>query len=185
MPKFTNKTMYARGEAIPSSVRSAMTIMPPPMITDDGGFVEYDPQFVQKYEDLRHMKQRFIVYVEERIDEDAAERDNYRYEMIVRCMSCIEDMQVILAAAKHLMLIGTYQLRRGENDKLDIELENNYIEVNMTAPFENIQLDDDNAIFKPVLYDADFRRSVWIGLFESAGYRVSWGNALNIKRKQT
>jgi len=185
MPKFTNKTMYARGEAIPSSVRSAMTIMPPLMHTEDGGFIQYAPQFVQKYEDMRQMKQRFTIYVEERINEEAANMETYRYEMMVRCMSCIADMQVILAAAKHLGLIGSFQLRRDENDKLDAEFESNYIEVETSAPFENIQLDEDNAVFKSILYDADFRKGVWIGLFEAAGYRVSWGNALNIKRKQT
>lgn len=183
MPHITNKnsiTVY--GEAISPSVKSAMTIMPLPMRTDDGEVVPYAQEFVQRYADLADMKRKFRVYVEEYVQDDSRGDDYIQYAMIVRGLSNDADMQLILNAAKHMCIISSWSMRRCENDHLDSSLDPNYIEVCMRPYMETILIDDGYVVHKPLLLSAEFRNKIWIELFEAAGYIVCWGNAINVKR---
>lgn len=172
-----------RGSRISLNVREQMTVCPPPNTTPEGDVLPYPKSYVQRYADLRAMKQAHPIYIEEDLDDSEEYHTTTKFRMLIRCLSSDADLQVIMAAAKHLDLVSQYTIKRGENDQLDPSLEISYLEILYTIGNHTVCIGDELEHIVYFSLSKDERARMWVGLFEAAGYRVKWGNALNIKRR--
>lgn len=173
---------HEEGVRISQDVRNLMSICPPPLTTPDGEVLPYPASFVQRYEDVRAMKQRSPIYIEEELDDSEDYHTTTKFRMLIRCLSSDADLRVIMAAAQHLELVSQYTIKRGENDQLDPAFEIDYYEVLYTLSRHSVMIDDnvERQVYTDITQQE--RKAIWICLFEAAGYKVSWGNALNIRR---
>ena len=183
----SNKNPSNAGKRIPQSIKDGMTIMPPPVSTLDGDLLPYPAEYAQHYADLAAIKRQHPIYIEEHVEDENAKgfASHLCYQMTIRCMSSAEDLRVILDAAAHLGLISTYRIERGEVDTLDPELEMNYIVVHSSIGSVDMNITEGAPVVNVPIYVQDRKRKeIWIGLFDAAGYRVEWGNALNIRKRK-
>lgn len=143
----------------------------------------YAEDVLRRCDDQARWKQSFTVYVED-VLEDACRQYGVapRFLMVIRGMSCTADLYIILCAARHLGLTSHYSVNVGYNERLSDEYERGYIEVSYTAGIRVVELDDETMVEEPIALSETERRNIWTGLFEAAGYRVSFGNATSVPK---
>lgn len=174
---------------ITPEARRSMTLLPPPPYTPDGDILCPSDDVVSRYGDIRQMKQRTMVRIEEELYEVAAHADgNVYYILTVVCMSSRADLDVILASARHLGLVSRADVIYDYKEELDPQYEKNCIEVRCEIGYETLQTAvdgfDDSAVMRdyPIRLSLGERRRIWMGLFEAAGYRAQWGGTLNVRK---
>ena len=170
---------------ISKEVRESMTVCPPPVYTLDGRIMPYSDDMMSRYADMAEMKRRLLIHVCDEYDYGYAQQGQAQYQMhmIIRCMSCDADLEVILRAALHLGLIGRYSVERKRRDGLDASLEAGYIEVKYCAADVCIDVDQEYHVHTALHIDYRERQRIWQGLFEAMGYRVRFDGAMNIRRQ--
>lgn len=176
-------------------VRKHMQVQPPPPYEVDrqtGALYTAPPlpeSEAQRYANYAAEKKRRPIYIEEDVDDYAYPEDTALVHRLlrIRCMSSDYDLSVILAAARHLLLIDKAEVVRRVNDELPDVYERTLIEVHYVTATEVIterkdRYSGDIQRRIDVKIDAVYRNTCWRNLFEAAGYVVKWGNALNIRR---
>lgn len=141
-----------------------------------------------RYEDLRLMKQRTIVRIEEEKDIRNRNDMSHRYTLGIVCLSNDADLEVILAAARHLGLLDSYEVVRRYKEALDERYEKNFIEISLSVGTVELAISSDiidgspHCETVPLMLSLGERRRIWLDLFEAAGYKVQWGGTLNVRR---
>lgn len=177
-PKFVEMSKFQF--PIPQHIKQGMTLLPTPMHTKGGDIVPYPEHVLQRYADMREMKQRVVVRYEESLDADFYP-DHTRYVMTVLYMSADADLEIIFAAARHLGMVGHYDIKRVYKEELDDRYEKNCLMAYYQCPTERVDVDYDTYLELPVVTGIEQRRKIWEGLFEAAGYRVEYGKVLNAR----
>lgn len=173
---------------IPNAVRERMSVSPPPAWSQDGEVLPVPEAEVRRYADLRLMKQRAVVRIEEDIDDTRWGVAGHNYILGVVCMPNDADLKVILAAARHLGLLERYELIRDYKERLDERYEKNFVEIRVSVGCEVLRVTSDVVDGSPrnetfsIMLSLGERRQIWLGLFEAAGYRVQWGGTLNVRK---
>lgn len=162
-----------------------MTLLPPPSYTKDGRLLPVtDPDTLRRYADMAAMKRRSWIYVEERLDVSKDHDTDTCFRMLIRCMSSDADLELVFSAASELGLVGAHwRTDWGFEEALSEQYERNYVEVRYESGTFVQNLDDEEFRVLPIYLSASERRRIWMGLFEAAGYKVKWGDALNVKRR--
>lgn len=162
-----------------------MTLSPPPSYTKDGDLLYVtDADILRRYADMAAMKSRRLVYVEERLDVSRDPETSTCFRMLLRCMSSEADLELIFSAASALGLVGAHwRVEEGYEEALSERYEHSYVEVRYESGTYIQSLDDEEFRALPVYLSAFERKRIWMGLFEAAGYKVKWGNALNVRRR--
>lgn len=182
----TNRVNFVfAGERITPAVRSSMSLMPPPVMTHDGEAIPYDDDYVSRYADLAEMKKKYPLWMEDSLDDEVPGPDRtLRRKLFIRCLSSDGDLLLILAAARHLELISSFSVERGETEHLAKNLESGYIIVHYSLAVTEIPVDVDASVFLPNCVDERRIREIWRGLFKAAGYRPRFDTARNVRRQR-
>lgn len=173
---------------VPSAVRQRMSIAPTPLYSADGTVIGMSAREASHYEDLRLMKQRTTIRIEEELDDWNRIDMSHRYILGIVCLSNDADLEVILAAARHLGLLDRYEVLRRYKEALDDRYEKNFIEIRLSVGTVELAVSSDivdgspRCETVPLMLSLGERRRIWLGLFEAAGYKVQWGGTLNVRR---
>lgn len=172
-----------------------MQIQPPPPyeVDDQFGTLLVAPPLPeeqqQRYASYLAEKKRHPIYIEEDIDDYAYPDDRTLTHRLlrIRCMPSDYDLSVIIAAAKHMLLLDKAEVIRTCNEDISDVYERTLVEVHYTTATQVITERIDRYTGNinrriDVKVDANYRNACWRNLFEAAGYRVKWGNVLNIRR---
>ena len=178
MPHITN--------SIAEDIKSKLTIVPPPMLNRrTGELIPYASAGDVRYKDMAIIKANNVVYIDEELDVYDHPGSHSHYRMMIRRMPWKADLQLILAAAQHMLLIGPYKMLYDRREGLSPDMESGFWDVKYTLPNENIRADADTFCMKEVNIQYEHRKRIWIELFAAMGHKVKWGNSvLNVRKRR-
>lgn len=190
-------SMSSFATVIPLSVRTNMTLCPPPIYDGEGTLYDLAPDMVQRASDLAIVKRQHPVYIDEELDSYVHPGTKEHYRMTLRCLPYPADVELLTLAAEHMHLGRDFVVSYERREDLDPSLEATYVSISYRAAVVKnecghvhperfpTKLDADTTGEIPVIIDYWLRRRIWNELFEAMGYKVVWGNrVLNIKRRQ-
>lgn len=165
--------------------RCRITIPPPPMYGADGSEIPYPIPVVGSYEDLRIMKRSTVLYIDEELDIYDHPHTRTHFRMMIRNLPYQADLNVILRAANHMMLISNYSKSYERRVGVDAKFESGYWDVKYELAAESFHADHDTMREYEVPVTHDMRRRIWIELFNAMGYpTVKFGHAvLNVRKR--
>lgn len=164
--------------------RENMTISPPPAYDSNGNLLSYTDEMKAKYRDWSIVKSSIKVYIEESASNSMHGYGKLlRYTLMIRCVASDADLRVIANAAKHLGMLEHYRIERGYVENLDGSLEKNYAEIHCDCGIAIMDVDSEIAESVPIYIPAAKRKTIWMELFQAAGYNVTWGKVLNVKKR--
>lgn len=164
--------------------RLGLSIPPPPEYDKWGVFIGTDLSGNEKYLNASTLKEKMIVYVDEELDVYEHPASLRHFRMMIRCMPWEEDLDVIMRAAQHMLLLESYSFTFEQRLGLSPELERGYWDVRYVASTEVIHLDNGAEGRVPVHITHELRKQIWLELFAALGHKVKWGDrVLNVKRK--
>ena len=161
--------------------RIMMSIPPPPTYTMDGDIVPYPANVDERYARLRRYKEGNIVYAEDELDTYNHPDETVYFTLLLRCMPNMADLNVILAAAKHIELVSHYRVETDIRTEMSPEFERSFTTVYYEIGSCAMPIDPDFSHIQHHHIHYLRRQQMWSDLFAAAGYRTSWGNALNIR----
>lgn len=165
--------------------RENCTVPPPPAQRKDGSMVQLYPLGQQRYADLALMKEDMTVYVDDELDAYDHPGSLRHYRMMIRCMPYRSDLNIIMAAARHMHLISDWHIEYAEREGLDPMLERGYWDVSYEIANEQMMADADICAVADVYVNYSLRCKVWKELFEAMGWHVKWGSSvLNVRKRR-
>lgn len=165
--------------------REHCTVPPPPELKRDGTMVQLYPLGVKRYNDLMFEKQGMTVFIDEELDAYDHPGSLRHYRMMIRCLPHRHDINIVLAAARHMLLVSKYEVAYEEREGLDPTLERGYWDVRYEIARDQMRADDDTHVNVDIYVPYMERRRIWMELFEAMGYRVKWGSSvLNVRRRK-
>lgn len=172
--------------SIAEDVRQGLTIVPPPMWDRrTGEFVPYADAASGRYDDVAKVKGENVVYVDEELDVYAHPGSHSHYRMMIRRMPWRADLNLILSAAHHMLLIGDYSFEYERREGLIPAMEAGFWDVQYSLPHEQLMADGDTLVNQEVVIPYARRKKIWIELFSALGHKVKWGGAvLNVRNRK-
>lgn len=176
--------MSGFSSSITGADRAALTVVPPPVYKRDGTLCE--PMRVNDdHLNAARIKQHNVVFVDEELDAYDHPGSLRHYRMMVRCMPFRADLNVIMRAAQHMLLIGDYSIAYEQAQALHPDLESGYWDIEYTIAREEFSRDEEILAISDVYVPYAERRRIWIELFSSLGHKVKWGNTvLNVRKRR-
>ena len=173
--------------SIAEDIRKDLTRVPPPIWNKrTGEFVPYASAGDIRYLDLNIMKSVNVVYVDEELDVYAHPGSHSHYRMMIRRMPWKADLQLILAAAQHMLLIGPYELTYEHREGLSPDMESGFWDLKYSLATEQFKMDADTLCWQEVAVPYHQRKRIWMELFAAMGHRVKWGSSvLNVRKRQS
>ena len=171
---------------ISDDLRSQLTLPTPPMWDKRSGeLIPYADSGDARYTDVAIMKKTNVVYVDEELDVFAHPGSTSHYRMMIRHMPWRADLLVILAAARHMLMIGEYSCEYDHREGLSPELESGFWDVKYKIPHEQIMADCDTLANQEVVIPYAMRKKIWMELFAAMGHKVKWGGlVLNVRKRK-
>lgn len=164
--------------------RLGLSVPPPPEYDKRGELLGSDLTGREKYQNAALLKEKNVVYVDEELDLFEHPASLRHFRMMVRCMPWESDLDVIMQAARHMMLLESYSFTFEQRAGLSPELEHGYWDVRYVAATEAFHLDNGTEGRVPVHITHALRKQIWLELFSALGHKVKWGDrVLNVKRK--
>lgn len=171
---------------IPDDARQSLTVPPPPMWNKrTGEFIQYADPTSGRYADVARVKAGNTVYVDEELDVYKHPGSHSHYRMMIRRMPWRADLELILRAAHHLMLIGEYTCEYEHREGLSPDMESGFWDVQYMVPRQQLMVDADTMVWSEVVIPYAQRKRIWLDLFAAMGHKVKWGGAvLNVRKRK-
>lgn len=160
-----------------------------PIYCDDGTVVNINNN---RQADIALMKASMNVYIDEELNTTEYPHTCDHYYMMVRCLPNRADLNIIMAAARHMLLVDKYQIDLEQSIGIDDKYEGSYWAIRYTIGQEVIPIEYDDVFGEvgietrqPVYINYINRRTIWNELFLAAGYSVKWGSeVLNVRKRK-
>lgn len=163
--------------------RAGCTVPPQPLYKRDGTLCEPVPLSDARL-NAQRIKRTNIVYVDEELDAYDHPGSLRHYRMMIRCMPFRSDLNIILRAAQHMLLVDQFSIAYQQQTGLNPDLESGYWDIEYTIAREEYARDAEITSLSDVYIPYDQRIRIWTELFSSLGHRVKWGNTvLNVRKR--